>query len=735
VAPTLHHLLRLLRGGTRTDPAGPAGQGTNDWLDLDEDALLLDPLPQEEQRPAAPGVVPPAPVARPRPPVLNPDLPQLHLIDLPGEHGPVRPAVALPARPAPPTPPQATPSGEAPTGSRVAEQDIPEFHPRPWLPASAIRPVTVTPVPAAPVPADRVPPPNPPRPAPPVPARPGAERRPQFASSVAAPRPALPSRPTPPAEHEAQMRALTQQAPSGSFLREAAFWAEQDCTRSVRCAFPAVFVSYASLNRSQMNAYLYWRGRFRQGQVTEASRGALFLHAYELLHLIGVPSAQAARRELRRLYRQYRAQDERVASLLPRWCVDLGHYYALGEDAPAVSQGDLFGQDASETNVGQTDTAQDERELPWQTVLAEPWKIGEYPDVHLQVWLDQRQAFPDAPFPEVLSAAYRTSTARPTEYEQQHAHDPLFVTLRQRAITEVDAWERAHHPGGLGLFEQVRPEGRQPVHRRAFREAQTRFFGEPMTYPITETAPYHLNGVLAERLRQIGRHAENLHRAQTGEKNRLKAIDLPPDLKAHLTFARLVPPPPDPEPEAPAPLTLDFGRIARLHQESAVIRAALHQDDQPAEPQVTLRVIEGQTEPRPVTTVVAAEPEGAPNTPQGAIPTSSPAEPPADSAASPLLARTATVNTSWAALWNGLDAPGRATLLALQGQRSAQDTDWFTRLAQDHRAMPDLLVETLNEAGYDHLGDRVCDPYLRPPVLDEDHIQDLDALILHLDAE
>lgn len=97
------------------------------------------------------------------------------------------------------------------------------------------------------------------------------------------------------------------------------------------------FPTYQALTDAELRGYFTWRTKARQGRVTPTSLSFVFLHIYELLNQIGVPSPEEGFRMLRDFWTEYGAIDPRINRYVPVWLKDYAVYYDLDKSLLADS--------------------------------------------------------------------------------------------------------------------------------------------------------------------------------------------------------------------------------------------------------------------------------------------------------------------------------------------------------------------------------------------------------------
>ncbi len=255
----------------------------------------------------------------------------------------------------------------------------------------------------------------------------------------------------------------------------------------------------------------------------------------------------------------------------------------------------------------------------------------------------------------------------------QKAEDPdALGALYTGAVAAVDAALR--QATGKGILD-----GRCMARLRA--QEVTAFRGAPVLSERTYTLRvrrFHGSPRLAAWLSPLLRYIENRLRARYRFSGRLKGAE--PDATSRAAvdaFLAQLPPPGREKPAAPAPrLTLDMGSVARLRAESDAVREAL-------------------------LAAVAADAPG--EEPDGPIPWEDPV-PPSQAEPEPAGGASAAPpdpGDPWAAFLARADRDALAALL--------DGPDALRTLARRQNRMPAALLDELNEAAADTLGDLIAD--------------------------
>lgn len=106
------------------------------------------------------------------------------------------------------------------------------------------------------------------------------------------------------------------------FVAQGRFMADFEDDFDFRGAVIQYFPTYRALMDAQLRGYFSWRTKVRRGDVRRTSLSFAFLHIYELLNQIGVPSPEDGCRMLRDFWAAYRAMDTRIDGYMEIWLKD-----------------------------------------------------------------------------------------------------------------------------------------------------------------------------------------------------------------------------------------------------------------------------------------------------------------------------------------------------------------------------------------------------------------------------
>ncbi len=93
--------------------------------------------------------------------------------------------------------------------------------------------------------------------------------------------------------------------------------------------FTCYYPTYRSMNTKQLRGYFSWRTKTRKGDIRKTSLSFAFVYIYELLHLVGVGSAEEGFEKLSEFGKVYGGIDSRITPYVSRWLRDFAVYYDL----------------------------------------------------------------------------------------------------------------------------------------------------------------------------------------------------------------------------------------------------------------------------------------------------------------------------------------------------------------------------------------------------------------------
>ncbi|MEJ7812238.1 MAG: TerB N-terminal domain-containing protein [Gemmatimonadaceae bacterium] len=313
--------------------------------------------------------------------------------------------------------------------------------------------------------------------------------------------------PKPPAEVQARLTAPSPKAVRGQFSVVARQWADYPGDPSARFyPFKAYYSTYADMDAGQLKFYFKWRGAFRRGEVLETDLSYVFVHVYELLHLVGATSAAHAASELERLWVAYQTTYPKLGGYVVRWVADL-YVTEVSPQAAVDWYRRAAGLGGKELDVW------DDRALALVTDLY--WTAGDYAGM---------------PRPAV---GFLTGEPRlgDNKFYREHNRDGWVDRGYREALAVADRTFAAQHGGSL-RDAAVAANGLQPYSREPFQGAVYDWKRTPvMLGKVPILTP---DSVAVKTFRGAVRYAENLLRAERGFGSKLRGVEVEPDLATAL---------------------------------------------------------------------------------------------------------------------------------------------------------------------------------------------------------
>ncbi|HMN31268.1 MAG TPA: TerB N-terminal domain-containing protein, partial [Caldilineaceae bacterium] len=213
--------------------------------------------------------------------------------------------------------------------------------------------------------------------------------------------------------------------PNSGFIKQAHRYASRTQTRSSFVPFQQYWPTYADMTRQQQEWYFYWRTQLRNDQPLPTDTSYLFVHAYELINVIGAPSSQAALDQLVRLWKCYRQEHPKLDSYLVDWIADFLVVHCLSVQP-----------------------------LDW---YAQALQVGAYvrrnEDLFLEAWLRNGADIEDLD----IDLLYRISDYSPKRSKFYKTHERVFDFDRafKLGVSAVNSYLRQHHEPGLFQADDV----------------------------------------------------------------------------------------------------------------------------------------------------------------------------------------------------------------------------------------------------------------------------------------
>ena len=281
-----------------------------------------------------------------------------------------------------------------------------------------------------------------------------------------------------------QPTMMTGNTSAEGFIREARKFASLGgAAQAEHVPFSCYWPKYSDMNVPQRTWYFHLRGRMRRGEYPDTDLSYLFVRIYELINGIACENAASAYRELMDIWRHYRDRYPRLDRYLDDWTFDFVCLKNPGVNAwehmkaaPALTQAAL---DAALT----------------QQTAGEPLTLS-------------------VPALELISG-YRIMQSK----FWLSGHGDLMAKALPLAVAFANAHMRESEPGGLlAKFAPKPVKGKRTAFQSAVVEQDIQY---ELTY-----VPYCASEPLRELVSQILRYAENALRAQCGFGAKLRGVTL-----------------------------------------------------------------------------------------------------------------------------------------------------------------------------------------------------------------
>ncbi len=522
------------------------------------------------------------------------------------------------------------------------------------------------------------------------------------------------------------------------FYRQARFMEdfEDDCPYEGR--FASYFPTYNDMSDRQLRGYFTWRARVRAGEVEQTSLSFAYVYLYELICGIGVDGPEDGFDKIRSFWQSYRAFAPEIDRNVRPWLRDYVVYHGLD---PALVETDDASRGFDEKLlelVGLVAPFDPEvlesYGIPDDEAAARESEAGRAPH---EAGRTRRRSGPALPLPpdtafegRLCAAIDALSTYRVTESRLfRDAPDDL-VHVVCASFVRMLAYYRKHRAKGLleasfgemtlmsytmfgsAMFFEERPHPDcvyelDPIHRYRCRNGHwtcTRVYGGRGRSAAIGLLLHTVDRLLRDALGHPSPLQERKAPKYLVEIVRREIDDWLAWKREH----------------APRRIDIDLSKLSGIRTAAASTREALLIDEEREEEPVW-----GDASETPAAATDAEGPEAKPASAPGAAKLD--AEPPAPNAeasgTSPALVQEPVSAPEGAA--SPLDEAGTAFVRAL----AAGDDAARRRVTEATHKTEDMLVDEINEALFDLVGDTVIEFADDGPRLVEDYRQDVEELI------
>lgn len=345
---------------------------------------------------------------------------------------------------------------------------------------------------------------------------------------------------------------LSLSTPSGRFIDQAKKYVNTIERQAKPMPFMQYWPTYEAMNSAQRKWYFYWRSQVRQDNYLPADLSYVFLHIYEVIHLIGFDSAKDAFKYLANIWTHYRVQHPKLDGYLIDWLADFIVVYKLPQTpmnwySHAIKRGG---------------------HLTDQNISIEACLSDGNPNL-MQMSSDMLE----------LISGYKYTKSK---FYQQYNNNGTIDRELRRGLETIDKYLRQKH--GKSLFDYYRPPDVQQIKRYPFIGAV--YEGRRETINIANVPSWSSVNDLHNAITSILKYSENRLRRQQNYRGTLRGVELEAEWATVLDLAfpvqtGKIQKQPDVSIEDKAafavdtPLTIDYSKVEALIGESDAVRDRL----------------------------------------------------------------------------------------------------------------------------------------------------------------
>lgn len=338
------------------------------------------------------------------------------------------------------------------------------------------------------------------------------------------------------AKWEEQFMFLTREQ---TFVKQAREFESVTCSEAEYVSYRAYWPTYEQMSNAQKKWYFYWRKEVKLGRYPDTDLSYLFIYIYELIHGIGWSTPKDGLALLDEVWFGYGEREKKLDMYMREWIFDFCLVHGL--------------------------------EVPYSEPLDKlPRKMSD--ELKEREWLrrftaDKVELTWDLLFMLIDYDAEKSRFFKEQGRKEMKFYAPKIVALVDRY------WMKKN---GTRLIERFRPEDvtkKRPLFRSAVYDHD--FYGrhkEVKVTPISEHAP------LRAYLTQLVRFTENKLRELSGYKGRLRGVTLEPEVEELISryLTKEIKEQEAVTAKAARPaVTINTKKLRRLQEESAAVRDML----------------------------------------------------------------------------------------------------------------------------------------------------------------
>lgn len=335
------------------------------------------------------------------------------------------------------------------------------------------------------------------------------------------------------------------------FLDQAQHFAKNVESQVEPVPFMQYWPTYESMTQAQRRWYFYWRSQVRLGNYIPSDLSYLFIHIYEIIHLVGFDSAQNGYNYLVAFWENYRVLHPKLDNYLVDWIADFIVVHKLPQEP-----------------------------LKWYAHATTIAGRLTNESLAVEAWLSTSRSF--SQIPEVLLNSICDYRYTKSKFYQQHNSQEIIETELRRGLDAIDAFVYQQH--GKSLLEYYRPTEINEVQRQPFAGAV--YEGSRELITVANVPNWGQTDELQRNITSILKYTENRLRRQHNFKGTLRGIELPTEWVgvidvAFPTAEKTILGIPSEQKTSTVfePLEIDFDRIESLTVESDAIRDRLQVED------------------------------------------------------------------------------------------------------------------------------------------------------------
>jgi hypothetical protein len=358
---------------------------------------------------------------------------------------------------------------------------------------------------------------------------------------------AVPARP----QYSAPTVRVSTHDPHEKFFADMKRFAQKDGKAVSLVPFMSYWPTYDSMNKSQQAWYFYWRSQVSQGNYIDTDLSYIFVLIYELLSGTGWETPREGYEKLTRVWNAYRERFPALDRYLADWTFDFAQQYEL-KDILLSGQENPHAWPSAKTDLT---IAQHASEVPLKLSFPIIDALCDYSIVSSKFYKDGNQ--------ELMREAI-----------------PRVVALADAALQKKT---------GKGILDTYGPTRAKKQDYYAFASAVCPQANQKMTFTVKG---YSASPKLRAYINELVRYGENSLRGLCGCRGRLRGITLDPETsklidsflaKEYGNRQKI-----DSSNEKPTKVVLNFENINTLREESDAVREALSVEEPEAKAEKAL---------------------------------------------------------------------------------------------------------------------------------------------------